>query len=91
MKPNRAKASSPEKSWRASKGNEGEETAGSISFVVHNHRRALGGCEEGAGGTAESATVPNSLTVRVQPDGKGGGQVSVRYDCRVGSRVQCTN
>ncbi|CAN0154421.1 unnamed protein product [Scytosiphon promiscuus] len=50
-------------------------TTGSLSFVLHQHRPALSGGEESRG----SAVVPNSLSVRLEPDGEGGGQVSVRW------------
>lgn len=64
----------------------------SISFVIHNHRPALagggdingdsegGGDGVGGGGSwGESGAVPNSLSVHLQPDGEGGGVVSIRY------------
>lgn len=57
---------------------------GSLSFVIHQHRAALSGGEDGRGQGEESAglglglVVPNSLSVRLEPDGEGGGQVSVR-------------
>lgn len=51
----------------------------SLSFVVHQHRAALSGSEDtGEEGIGRSAMVPNSLSVRLEPDGEGGGQVSIR-------------
>lgn len=47
---------------------------GSLSFLVHQHRSALSGDEENCVG----GVVPNSLSVRLEPDGEGGGQVSIR-------------
>ncbi|CAM9832246.1 unnamed protein product [Ectocarpus sp. 12 AP-2014] len=53
----------------------------SLSFVVHQHRAALSGSEEsGEEGIGRSAMVPNSLSVRLEPDGEGGGQVSIRWN-----------
>ncbi|CAB1118482.1 unnamed protein product [Ectocarpus sp. CCAP 1310/34] len=53
----------------------------SLSFVVHQHRAALSGSEESAEeGIGISAMVPNSLSVRLEPDGEGGGQVSIRWN-----------
>lgn len=50
---------------------------GRLSFVVHQHRAALSGGDESFAGGA----VPNSLSVQLEPDGEGGGQVSIR--CRL--------
>lgn len=53
---------------------------GSLSFVVHQNRAALSGGEGtrgDGGGSAAVLAVPNSLSVRLEPDGEGGGQVSV--------------
>ena len=69
------------------KGGAGEEKvtdpiggSGSVSFVVHNHRPSLAaGSEGGDGKWGESAAVPNSLSVQLEPDGYGGGQVLLRY------------
>eukprot|EP00904_Undaria_pinnatifida_P009331 jgi/Undpi1/5528/HiC_scaffold_2.g00805.m2 len=56
---------------------------GSVSLVIHNHRPSLAaggerGGEDGRGG--EAAAVPNSLSVRLEPDGDGGGQVELRWN-----------
>lgn len=71
-------------------GSDEARSTGSLSFVVHQHRAALGGGggggDEGGGGEVESAEaeagaeaeVPNSLSVRLEPDGEGGGLVSIR-------------
>ncbi|CAM9312401.1 unnamed protein product, partial [Hapterophycus canaliculatus] len=56
-------------------GAQASQTTGSLSFVVHQHRSALSGGDENRG----SAEVPNSLSVRLEPDGEGGGQVSIRH------------
>lgn len=72
----------------SAKGGAGEEKAadpegasGSVSFVVHNHRASLAAGGEGGGGRwGESAAVPNSLSVRLEPDGQGGGRVLLRYN-----------
>eukprot|EP00903_Cladosiphon_okamuranus_P017746 g16336.t1 len=60
------------------------DAAGSLSFVIHQHRAALSGGEDGRGVPGESGglgvVVPNSLSVRLEPDGEGGGQVAVRWN-----------
>lgn len=69
------------------KGSAGEEKvtdpiggSGSVCFVVHNHRPSLATRSEGRGEEwEESAAVPNSLSVQLEPDGHGGGQVLLRY------------
>lgn len=54
---------------------------GRISFVVHHHRAALSG--DGGGHKAEGrsslAIVPNSLSVCLDLNGTGGGEVSLRW------------
>lgn len=69
------------------KGGAGEEKvadpvgrSGSVSFVMHNHRPSLAaGGEGGDERWGEPAAVPNSLSVQLEPDGHGGGQVLLRY------------
>lgn len=52
---------------------------GSLSFVIHQHRAALSVGEEGRREAAGlGLMMPNSLAVRLEPDGEGGGHVSVR-------------
>lgn len=58
------------------------EVKGSLSFVIHQHRAALSGGDGSRGGEGGGSglvlVVPNSLSVRLEPDGEGGGHVSVR-------------
>lgn len=68
----------PKKALPEGKGALADGATGSISLVVHNHRAALGKAEGGGGEGGESGTVPNSLSVVLEPDGEGGGQVLVR-------------
>lgn len=69
--------------------------AGSLSFVIHQHRAALSGGdesrgdEEGSAGSGLGLVVPNSLSVRLEPDGEGGCQVSVRYGNLRDPRCSC--
>lgn len=69
---------SPETSARHGSAAETGDATGSVSFVMHNHRAALGGDDDGAGREEAAAMMPNSLCVRLEPDGEGGGQISVR-------------
>lgn len=73
----RPKPNNPDNAPRQDSGGQPGGT-GSLSFVVHQHRSALSGGEETYGG----GFVPNSLSVRLEPDGEGGGQVSIRCDRR---------
>lgn len=62
-----------------------EGVSGSVSFVMHNHRAALGGASEGGVGEAGEArdaagAVRNSVSVRLEPNGRGGGKVSIRRE-----------
>lgn len=66
----RAGTSSSSRSYGGEK-----DYTGSLSFVVHNHRASL---ESGNGAAGSDGEVQNSLSVRIEPDGRGGGQVSVR-------------
>lgn len=70
----RPKPNKPDTDPRQGTGGQAGGSTGSLSFVVHQHRSALSGGEESCAG----GFVPNSLSVRLEPDGEGGGQVSIR-------------
>ena len=63
--------------------------------MIHQHRAALSGGdesrgdEEGSAGSGLGLVVPNSLSVRLEPDGEGGCQVSVRYGNLRDPRCSC--
>eukprot|EP00752_Nemacystus_decipiens_P015142 g13489.t1 len=59
---------------------------GSLRFVIHQYRAALSGSggdesrREGGASAGLIGFVPNSLSVWLEPDGEGGGQVSIRWN-----------